>query len=68
MKLYLEERIALARRALNEKSPAVLDVALCSDSDRALIEQFIWDVMSVLDGVDDGAMQRLGLKRKGRKP
>lgn len=55
--LYLEQRIAIARRALNEKT---IHFGYALPPEQQLnFKQFILDVMSVLDGFDDGARNRL---------
>lgn len=54
--LYLEERIALARKALNRGGPAFFN----DDSQRERLRQFFHDVMWILDGDHHaGAVARL---------
>lgn len=55
--LYLEERVSLAREALNLGGPAFFD----DDSQRHRLRQFVLDVMHVLDGDQyTNAVERLG--------
>lgn len=56
--LYLEQRIAIVRRALNEKTPAFW--AHLRLEDRLNFQQLVSDMLDVLDGfAENGSVERL---------
>lgn len=64
-RLFLEERVSLARRALDEKIIQYKD--LMPEVQRPEFHQMICDIIHILDGFDDGAVdarKRLGLLTK----